>query len=423
MRKKFFALVLILVLFLGGGVYVFFLSKPRIYNLEDFQKLTRVKEIKLRLENFKHTDRLTVKIIQNGKEIVLYDGLPKAEVSLVVKPKRLGLKEGKAETVVELRRFFFIKDEYRIRSVVDYTPPRIDILFSPYAVMNGGSGAVRITVSEDSSLSLKVGNLTFPFHKVGSNVYVSLFAIPLDFRGSIVVEAEDRVGNITRVEIPSLLRIKRYPKYRIELKGRERKIFLKVANLLGEEANKRSFIQAFKKVNEELRKENEKTISEISKKSEEKLYWKGKFLQLKNSKVVSVFGEKRIYTYGGKRISESYHWGYDLASVKNAPVEAANSGKVVYTGFLGIYGNTVIIDHGYGLMSLYGHLAEFKVKKGDIVKKGQIIGYTDTTGLAFGDHLHYEMMIYGVPVNPIEWWDKNWIKHNILPALQPSGAR
>ena len=423
MKTKALVLLAILVLVTGGSLYLFLFSKPQVFNLEDFKKLTKSKEITLKLENFDQTERVTVKIVQGGKQVVLYDGAPAKEIKLEVRPKKLGLKEGNAETVVELRRFFFIRDTYRIKSLIDYTPPRVDILFAPYAVMTGGSGAVRITVSEDSELSLKVGKLEFPFYKVGSNVYVSLFGIPLDFRGNVIVEAKDRIGNVTRLELPSLLKVKKYPSYRIELKGKERKILIKLANLLGEEANELSFIEAFKKVNEELRRENEELISSIGKESEEKIHWKGRFLQLKNSKVVSVFGEKRVYTYGGKKISESYHWGYDLASVRNAPVEAANSGKVVFAGFLGIYGNTVIIDHGYGLMSLYGHLAEFKVKKGDLVKKGQIIGYTDTTGLAFGDHLHYGMMIYGVPVNPIEWWDKNWIKHNILPALQPSGAR
>ena len=423
MVKKIAVPLAVFFLVTVGIFYIFFLSKPRITNLEEFQKLTRQKEIKLRLTNFEKTDRITIKIIQQGKEVILYDGVPTQEIKLEIKPKTLGLKEGKAETVVELSRLFFIKDTYRVKSFIDFTPPRVDILFAPYGIMTGGSGAVRITVSEDSELSLKIGKLTFPFYKVGNNVYVSLFAIPIDFRGNVLIEAKDKIGNITQIELPSVLKIKKYPRYRIELKGKEKKILFKIANLLGEEASKLSFIQAFKKVNEELRQENEEFISEIGKKTEKKLYWKGKFLQLKNSKVVSVFGEKRIYTYGGKKISESYHWGYDLASVRNAPVEAANSGKVIFAGFLGIYGNTVIIDHGYGLMSLYGHLAEFKVKKGDIVKKGQIIGYTDTTGLAFGDHLHYEMMIYGIPVNPIEWWDRKWIKNNILPAFQLSGAK
>lgn len=423
MKARLLVILAIPLLIIGAGLYVFVFSKPKVSNLEGFKTLTGKKEITLRLENFERVERVRVKILQEGKEVVLYDGVPLREIKIDVKPKGLGLKEGEAEAVVELQRFFFLRDTYRIKSLIDYTPPRVEVLFAPSRVITGGSGAVRIAVSEDSKLSLRVGEYEFPFYSVGNNAYVSLFAVPLNLKGGIVIEAVDKVGNTTRLELPSLVVLKKYPQYNIELKGKEEQMVPKLASLLGAKVNELSFVDAFKKVNEGLRMENEKTISEVGKNSEGKIYWNEEFIQLKNSKVVSVFGERRIYTYEGKQISESYHWGYDLASVKNAPVEAANDGKVVYTGFLGIYGNTVIIDHGYGLMSLYSHLAEFKVREGDLVKKGQVIGYTDTTGLAFGDHLHYGMTIHGVPVNPIEWWDKKWIKNNILPALQPSGVR
>ena len=423
MKARLLVILAIPLLIIGVGFYIFVFSKPKVYNLEEFKTLTSKKEITLRLENFERAERLRVKILQEGKEVVLYDGVPLREIKIDVRPKGLGLKEGEAEAVVELQRFFFLRDTYRIKSLIDYTPPKVEVLFAPSRVMTGGSGTIKIAVSEDSKLSLRVGELEFPFYGAGNNTYLALFAVPLNFKGGIVIEAVDKVGNTTRLEVPSLVVLKEYPQYDIELKGKEEQMMPKLVSLLGDKANQLSFIEAFKKVNEDLRMQTEKTISEITKNSEKKIYWNEEFIQLKNSKVVSLFGERRIYTYEGKQISESYHWGYDLASVKNAPVEAANDGKVVYTGFLGIYGNTVIIDHGYGLMSIYAHLAEFKVKEGDFVKKGQIIGFTDTTGLAFGDHLHYEMRIHGVPVNPIEWWDKKWIKNNILPALQPSGVR
>ena len=170
-------------------------------------------------------------------------------------------------------------------------------------------------------------------------------------------------------------------------------------------------------MNEEVRKENEKRIEEIGGKSADQRLWRGKFIQLKNSKVLSRYGERRRYAYKGKLISKSWHLGYDLASVKNARVPAANHGVVVFAGDLGIYGNTVIIDHGYGLMTLYAHLADFKVKEGDAVRKGQTIGYTDTTGLALGDHLHFGVLIDGYEVTPLEWWDRKWIRTRIEPVF------
>jgi len=407
------------------GFYFLFLTKPKVLNIEDLSTLPRKKVVELKVEHADKAQTLRVKVVQNGKEYTVYEGKPMSKIHLEIYPKKLGLKEGKAEVIVELTRFYFLKEKYSVQTIVDYTPPLVNVVFSPYAVMNGGSGAVRVSVSEEAKLTLKVKNLDFPFYKISGNTYFSLFGVPLDFTpsDSIKVIAKDKVGNESIILVPVRVKQKHYPVYKIELKGRESILIPKLSSLLGEEVNKAKFLKAFKKVNEAMREENERKISEIGKKSEEKLYWSGRFLQLKNSKVVSLFGEKRIYTYGGRPVSTSYHWGYDLASVKHSPVEAANSGKVVFTGFLGIYGNTVIIDHGYGLMSIYSHLAEFRVKEGDIVKKGQIIGVTDTTGLAFGDHLHFGVMINGLPVNPIEWWDRRWIKNNILPAIQSSTSR
>ena len=85
---------------------------------------------------------------------------------------------------------------------------------------------------------------------------------------------------------------------------------------------------------------------------------------------------------------------------------------------LGIYGNCVVIDHGFGLQTIYGHLSEFLVKKGDMVKKGQIIGKTGSTGLAGGDHLHFTMQVDGVQVNAVEWWDPHWVKDRILSKME-----
>ena len=74
--------------------------------------------------------------------------------------------------------------------------------------------------------------------------------------------------------------------------------------------------------------------------------------------------------------------GFDLAVTQHTPVYAANDGKVLLASMLGIYGNCIVIDHGFGLQSIYGHLADFAVKPGDVVKKGQEIGKSDSTGMA-----------------------------------------
>jgi len=113
--------------------------------------------------------------------------------------------------------------------------------------------------------------------------------------------------------------------------------------------------------------------------------------------------------------------GYDLAVTKNYPIEAANHGVVVFTGDWGIYGNTVIVDHGFGLFTMYSHMSLITVNKGNEVKRKQIIGKTGKTGLTTGDHLHYATLIHGAPVLPLEWWDAKWVKENILSKIQNLG--
>jgi murein DD-endopeptidase MepM/ murein hydrolase activator NlpD len=147
------------------------------------------------------------------------------------------------------------------------------------------------------------------------------------------------------------------------------------------------------------------------------MLWSEAFAQLTNSKVEANFADQRTYTYNGQPIDTAYHLGYDLSVTKHYPVEASNSGTVAYVGDLGIYGNTVILDHGLGLFTLYGHLSSIGVKAGESVTKQQALGKTGETGLAGGDHLHFGVYLDGVAVLPVEWWDQKWINDNIVPKL------
>ncbi len=153
------------------------------------------------------------------------------------------------------------------------------------------------------------------------------------------------------------------------------------------------------------------------------MLWRGAFHQLRNSKVEANFADARTYVYQGEVIDHAYHLGYDLAVTQRHPIEAANHGVVVFTGDLGIYGNTVILDHGLGLFTLYGHMSSIDVKVGETVKQQQILGKTGETGLAVGDHLHYAILIHGVPVLPLEWWDGKWVKDNVLQRIAEAGGK
>jgi murein DD-endopeptidase MepM/ murein hydrolase activator NlpD len=116
------------------------------------------------------------------------------------------------------------------------------------------------------------------------------------------------------------------------------------------------------------------------------------------------------------------HVGFDLSVVERYPIEAANDGRVLLAEYFGIYGNTVLIDHGAGLVSLYGHMSSIDVEVGESVTKSQILGRSGATGLAGGDHLHFGLFLQGVPVNPIEWWDPAWIRDHVTDRLETARA-
>ena len=153
-------------------------------------------------------------------------------------------------------------------------------------------------------------------------------------------------------------------------------------------------------------------------KTEPRFLWTQSFLQLAGSQVESAFADLRTYVYKGKKIDQQVHLGFDLATTQHGPVLSANDGKVIWAAPLGIYGNCIVVDHGLGLQSIYGHLSEITVKEGEMVSRGQQMGKSGSTGLAGGDHLHFSMQVDGVQINPVEWWDDHWINDHIRNRLK-----
>jgi len=233
--------------------------------------------------------------------------------------------------------------------------------------------------------------------------------------------ATDKAGNTKQVSLAYELKDVREKKSTIAVSDR----FLqdKVAPLLPDAAARQGAPKdVFIAVNQKVRKQNEDKIREVTSKASPAILWTGAFGQLSNSKVEANFADRRTYTYNGEAIDTAYHLGYDLSVTKHYPVEAANGGVVAFTGDLGLYGNAVILDHGLGLFTLYGHLSAIDVKAGDKITPRQIIGKTGETGFAGGDHLHYGVYLDGVAILPVEWWDGKWIADNITPKIEGRGA-
>ncbi|HSE85871.1 MAG TPA: M23 family metallopeptidase [Candidatus Binatia bacterium] len=349
----------------------------------------------------------------------------------VASSKLSGIKEGPAVFRISARDrslwSFFRGNEAVIQKnvTIDITPPALELISDDPYVNFGGVGLVAYKTSSDALTSgVKIGNYFFPGYKGQTkdpNTYIAFFAHPYNVSEDekAVLVASDKAGNSRELRLAYILKDVKYKKSTIPIS--DDFIQGKVAPLLNDVgARQGNPKDIFIKVNNGLRKENEDKIRVVGQKTANRMLWSGPFVQLSNSKVEANFADARTYLYRDQAIDTAYHLGFDLSVTKRYPVEAANSGVVSFVGDLGIYGNTVIIDHGLGLSTLYGHLSSIDVKEGDQIKQQQIIGKTGETGLAVGDHLHFATLLQGTPVLPKEWWDAKWIKDNIQPKLDSS---
>jgi murein DD-endopeptidase MepM/ murein hydrolase activator NlpD len=300
-------------------------------------------------------------------------------------------------------------------------PPRIVADGAQHYLNQGGTGLVTFTPSGAwTEAGVKVGDaykvrsFPLPGHE---GQYFSLFAffwsVPADT--PLSVYASNTAGGLATAGFSYKVFPKKFRQSTIAL---ETMNVDRIVNQIDPQHKiPGDTIQRFIYINSELRKKNNKTLADLRLETAPKFLWSGAFLPMVDSTVESRFADDRIYTWQGKKIDEQTHLGFDLAKLQHSPIPASNDGKVLWAEDLGIYGNCVVIDHGFGLQSFYGHMSEFAVKKGDTVKKGQIIGKTGSTGLAGGDHLHFGMQVDGVQINPVDWWDPHWVKDRILSQL------
>jgi murein DD-endopeptidase MepM/ murein hydrolase activator NlpD len=307
---------------------------------------------------------------------------------------------------------------------LDLTPPSLELVADDRYISFGGAGAIVYKTSADAATSgVRVGKHFFPGFggqiKDKPDHLLALFAHPYDTQPGTraVLVSTDKAGNTREMALVYELKDVKYRKSTIAVSDN----FLqgKVVPLVQDAAARQGPPKdVFVAVNRALRKANDDKIAEVTKKASPAILWNGAFVQLSNSKVEANFADQRTYTYNGEALDTAYHLGYDLSVTKRYPVEAANSGTVAFADNLGIYGNAVILDHGLGLFTLYGHLSSIDVKVGDKVERRGVLGRTGETGLAAGDHLHYGVYLHGVAVLPVEWWDAKWIGDNIAPKLQ-----
>jgi len=422
---------IILVAVLGLAVFYFLdTSGPALSSSRTAGAVSAKTNIGLKLRDKGGLKALDVVAVQGEKEIPILAreypaGTKEAQETFKI-AQQPGLKEGP----FKLRMTATDSSVYRLGAgnktaqsldfVYQNKPPAVVVISTAHNMSRGGSGLVVYTVNREvEKTGIVFGDRFFPGYLQPGGFYASLFPFPYDTPEEQFIPkvlAVDQAGNERQAGIYFRLLSKSFPKDRIELSDS----FLGKINSEFKDRFPQATtpLEVFLKANSELRESDGKILAESGRKTSPVPLWQGDFLRLPNSAPRGSFNQLRSYFYQGKQVDQQTHLGVDLASLSHAPVPAANHGKVVYADDLGIYGQCVIIDHGLGLQTLYGHLSRIGVKEGDEVQKGQIIGDTGDTGLAGGDHLHFGVVVSGEEVNPIEWWDPSWIKNNVTDKLE-----
>lgn len=350
-----------------------------------------------------------------------------------------GLQAGSARIVVRAARPVV----YGIRQAasaatqdvqVRLEPPRVSVLSSFHYINHGGTEFVvyRATPADVDS-GVRVGTKQyrgFPASGVGITgdpaLRVAFFALLFDqdVNAPIQVFARDPAGNEAVSPLDHTVFPKPYAQSRITIDDRFLgKVVPAIAsNVPDAHIPTDDLLTGFLKINGDLRRTNNAYIASLAKKTSPDLQFREAFEQLGNSQVEAKFADTRTYVYNGKDVDRQVHLGFDLAVTANVPIVAAQRGTILHASDLGIYGNCVIIDHGMGVQSLYGHLSSIGVKVGDHVDKGQQIGRSGATGLAGGDHLHFTMLVGGEQVTPVDWWSPQWFHDRVLRKILAAGG-
>lgn len=340
------------------------------------------------------------------------------------KTKAPNLKDGPARLVVEAvsndLRGSTDSVAYDVKVLLE--PPRVAADGLQHYINQGGMELVTFTPGGSwTDAGVKVGTYTFRSFPLPGHPEerFSMFGYPWDLPGDLtpLVYARNPAGT----EATAHFWFKLFPrKFRVRDFVLDDALMEKLVNSVDPTAQVlpgKSLLDRFLYINGEMRRKNNQQLADLRLKTEEKILWHGPFIHW--GKEEADFADTRNYVYQGKKVDQQTHLGFDLSDVIGGPVEAANDGRVVWASDLGIYGNCIVMDHGYGVQSIYGHLQRIDVKVGDMVPKGGKMGIAGSTGLAEGVHVHFGMQVDGVETNPREWWDEHWIKDRILSKLAP----
>jgi murein DD-endopeptidase MepM/ murein hydrolase activator NlpD len=337
------------------------------------------------------------------------------------------LRDGKAKLIIDATsNALFGKTAHWERDInIATQPPSITADSDQHYLYLGMADLATLNISGAwTEAGIRVGDETFRAWPMpnGKPGYFSLFAFAWNMPPDTapVAYASNGPGNAVTSPLVYQFPKKEQPKYSVRDLQITDAFMHKVVDELDPHGSG-DYVTRFVKINNDMRKANNQTLFDLRTKTADHFLWSQPFQRQSRAQAEAHFADTRNYIYNGRKIDQQTHLGYDLAVTQHVGVEAANDGRIVYAAPLGIYGNCIVVDHGYGLMTLYGHLSQINVHDGDMVKRGQVMGISGMTGMAGGDHIHFGMLLDGIQIDPKEWWDPHWIKDHIAKRVNLPG--
>jgi len=346
--------------------------------------------------------------------------------TVTVNMSKHGLKDGQATLVLTAWDFSLngmLKGNtstLKLPVIIDTKPPRVSLEHTQRYIRPGGSGIVIYTLSEPAVRhGVQIDDLFFPGYPLEQeNRFVAYIALPWNSARPehTQVIGIDEAGNTGKAVFS--LGYKKVPEKKDRINVSDGFLKRKIPEF--EEHTPElsgTILEKYLYINNTIRQRNANTIKQICMTPLQKRLWHDRFLRMPGAGRAG-FADQRTYYHNGKAIDHQTHLGMDIASTARVVIKAANGGKVIFADYLGIYGNTVILDHGQGIFSLYAHLSRIDTTVGTLVAKGEPLAHSGATGMAGGDHLHFSMLVHGIFVTPKEWWDQHWINVNINNFLE-----
>jgi murein DD-endopeptidase MepM/ murein hydrolase activator NlpD len=353
-----------------------------------------------------------------------------------------GLQSGRARIVVRASRsvMFGLRDieSTATREVqVDLQPPRVEVRSTGHRVSHGGAELVLFRViPPDVQSGVRVGSRMFPGFAASlarltadETLRVSVFALHRDDDPKTPVEvfAQDADGRRTVVPLDHQVSQGPFGDRRVILDDESLRRVVGSANAEADgtrpSAASRDLLRSFLTINRDRRQRDDGILAKFADQTIPSILWEGVF-EPPSTAVGTQFGEKRTYVRNGREIDRQTYLGIDFPTdASDRTVRAAQSGVVLHAGNLGVHGNSVLLDHGLGVQSLYGRLTSIAVEWGDEVGKAQAVGQAGVAGTGgSNDHVQFMLLVSGHPVNPVEWFDPAWIRDHLQRRIDEAVA-